>query len=203
MTFTQKSKENLKRHRRLRVATFIILFAFFASSMILGGISIYSSINAKSPSRDLSNANQDSAKANLERWEKAEKAAPNDPFVLRNLAQALEMEGKNQEARQFLQKAIRLSPNDYLNEKLLGELDFLDMDFEGAAKAFQEALLLKPFDQDLEKELEMAEYLLGESLKKKGDRKQAKEWLEKALALAKELHDKTLQDKIQASVKNL
>lgn len=110
----------------------------------------------KSPAPPASGDNQDTAANDLDRWQDAAKRTPDDPFVLRSLAQAQQENGRDEDARATLRKAEQLSPKDYLNFELLGRIDLEEKKYADSSDDFKRALALKPSDPDLEFELATA-----------------------------------------------
>ena len=135
---------------------------------------------------------QQSMQTEMSKWEaklppqsasaKAEENLPDpkDKIEVQNLlhnAMLADDDNRQNDARQFLEKALELDPNSPTTLRQLGELELATGDYAKAAVHLKRAAALRPEDS-------IAAYELGEALEKSSDWPGARDALESSLKLA-------------------
>ncbi|TVT84108.1 tetratricopeptide repeat-containing response regulator [Pseudomonas sp. H3(2019)] len=129
-------------------------------------------------------------------YEKALKAFPMMPALYDGLAEVLVAEGDTKAAQNVLEEAVRLSPLAVRRQSLLGKLALTNEDFEGAAKAYRQAVSqgAQSRFKDPESNLGLAHALISKGSEKGLDTRTRLEINQTLSAVAKEnINDPGLQ----------
>lgn len=129
-------------------------------------------------------------------YEKALKAFPMMPALYDGLADVLVAEGDTKAAQNVLEEAVRLSPLAVRRQSLLGKLAMTNEDFEGAAKAYRQAVSqgAQSRFKDPESNLGLAHALISKGSEKGLDTRTRLEINQTLSAVAKEnINDPGLQ----------